>query len=316
MEAVLMAVYTPWLVEMIGSVDVPHEKVNGWIIDYFGFIPVFRGRMERLAMKQALEVLAQKGIIGIFPEGGIWDAGGMQPQTGVAWLSEKSGAPVLPIAFGGTQGALAAAFKFKRPLLTMTIGETISPVAPGDKKDRHTWLEQYARQVMDAVYSLLPSDQRQQIQQIEDEQFELQISLLDTENRPIENPSHLIIQHPVALAKFLHRPGILKIFRSNLHLPIAALQTLAERPSPTQIASATQLVLEVLQTSNPYLLSYRFGPREGEAMQLGLQELLALSQWAAGENLTLHIDPIRRFTLVAENRQVVQIQQGEFKDWM
>jgi 1-acyl-sn-glycerol-3-phosphate acyltransferase len=316
MEAVLMAVYSPWLIEMLGSVDIPHEKFNAWIINFFGYIPIFRGRMERRAMHQALEVLAQNGVIGVFPEGGIWDTGSMKPQTGVAWLSQKSGVPVLPIAFGGTLGALADAFKFKRPQLTMTIGKPIPPASASSGEDRRAYLEEYANQVMSAVYALLPAEQRHIQPKITHETFKLEIALHDRRGQPVEIPPDLLIHHSAALVKFLHRPAILKIFDINLHLPVKPIQNLHTHPTAAQISQSLCAILDYLANDNPYLLTYRFGPKEGEAMQLGLQELLALSAWAVQSDYTLHLTPIRRFFSAPNETQITQTRQGEFKHWM
>jgi 1-acyl-sn-glycerol-3-phosphate acyltransferase len=52
----------------------------------------------------------------------------MQAQTGVAWLSSQSQAPVVPVGFGGMRGAIAAMLRLQRPHLSMTIGEAIPPI--------------------------------------------------------------------------------------------------------------------------------------------------------------------------------------------
>ncbi len=51
-------------------------------------------------------------------------------------------------------------------------------------------------------------------------------------------------------------------------------------------------------------------------MQAGLEELLALARWAAGRGLALAITPIRRFTALDQGKEVVQIKQGSFEQWM
>ncbi|MEJ2598746.1 MAG: 1-acyl-sn-glycerol-3-phosphate acyltransferase, partial [Anaerolineales bacterium] len=49
MEAVLMVVYTPWQVEMIGAGDIPQEKIIEWVISFYGSIPIRRGSFDRQA---------------------------------------------------------------------------------------------------------------------------------------------------------------------------------------------------------------------------------------------------------------------------
>ena len=71
MEVVLMSVYAPWIIEFMGSIDIPHEKFIAAIIHAYGFIPVFRGNVTYSSMKTGVDVLKQNGVLGIFPEGGI-----------------------------------------------------------------------------------------------------------------------------------------------------------------------------------------------------------------------------------------------------
>ena len=316
MEAVLMAVYTPWQVEMLAAADVPHERITQMCIDIFGAIPIHRGRVDRPAMTQALDVLKQGGVVAVFPEGGIWDAGAMRAQTGVAWLSYRADTPVLPIGFGGTMGALGEALRLKRPELTMNVGERIPAARLPGGKARKAYFEEYAAQVMEAVNALIPEEARPRQATITDERFELQVAVRGVDGEPVSYPAELAIQHPTALAKLLHRPGILKIFTINLRLPTQVLQNLDSQHDANAIAEAARSVLEYLEQENPYLLTYRFGPSEGAAMEAGLHELLALSRWAARSGLPLLLTPVRRYYSPDREEEVVQIQQGTFEHWM
>jgi hypothetical protein len=267
-------------------------------------------------MNKALDVLKQRGILGIFPEGGIWDAGAMKAQSGVAWLSYRAGAPVLPIGFSGTRGALGAAFKLKQPKISMRIGNLIPAARLPQGKPRKVYFQEFAAEVMETVRSLLPEDDLNRQVRTINERFELEITLHGEDGSSQEPPPELAIQHTSALSKFLHRPAILKIFRKNLRMPIKALQNLDTHHDPCEIAVATQHILNYLKDDNPYLLPYRFGPKESAAMQLGLEELLDLAQWAAEEGFSLIITPIYRYYRSDQEGEIVQTKQGKFEHWM
>ena len=316
MEAVLMAVYTPWQVETLGAADVPHERVTELAIRFFGCIPVHRGSFDRWALNQALGVLKQGGVIALFPEGGIWEAGAKRAQTGVAWLSYRGNTPVLPIGFGGTVGALGVALRLKGPRLTMNVGESIPAASPPPGKARKVYLEEYATRVMDAVNALVPAEDRARQVRVTDEWFELQVASRGPDGVSRDIPPGVVIRHPAALAKLLHRPGVLKIFTSNLRLPTRVLQNLAEEHNAVAIAKAARSVLDYLEEENPYLLTYRFGPQEAAAMQAGLKELLTLARWAVESGLSLTIRPISRYILLGQGREIVQTEQGVFERWM
>jgi 1-acyl-sn-glycerol-3-phosphate acyltransferase len=316
MEAVLMIVYTPWQIEMLGAADIPHEKITQIAASAYKFIPVNRGHFDRAALVKSLDVLRQGGVVAIFPEGGIWDAGRMRAQTGVAWLSYRADAPVLPIGFGGTTGALGAALRLKRPRLTMRVGQLMPAARLPEGKSRKAYFEAFATRVVEAIRALLPPGDPARRVTVVDERFELRVAVQAPGGGPNPPRDDLSIQHATALAKLLHRPAILKIFTSNLNLPTPPLQNLDREPVPAEIVEAVRAILNYLDEENPYLLTYRFGPRPAKAMRLGLEELLALARWASESGLRLTLTPIRRYTSPDEGQEVVQVKQGAFKGWM
>jgi 1-acyl-sn-glycerol-3-phosphate acyltransferase len=316
MEAVLMAVYTPWQVEMLGAADIPHEWITEIAMRVFGCIPVHRGRVDRAALRQALGVLAQGGILGIFPEGGIWEANAMRPQAGVAWLSYRARAPVLPIGFGGTLGALEAAGKLRRPALTMNVGTRIPAATLSEGKSKKAYLESYARRVIEAVTDLVPADDPARRDHAADERFTLQVEVRGPDGTPATYPDALAPVYGGALAKLLHRPAVLKILRQNLRLPVGPLQDLAQADEVGPIALGIESVLGYLRDENPYFLTYRFGPKEAEAMETGLGELLALARWAAASGCTLRVRPVRHYRSPETGHEILQTEQEAFQGWM
>jgi len=260
--------------------------------------------------------LRQDGVIGIFPEGGIWEAGGMTAQPGVAWLSYRSGAPVLPIGFSGTIGALGKALNFKRPKLSMNIGNLIPAASLPKEKSRKQYFVEYATQVLNAIRALLPKNDPSLQATIRDERFELNISARNLDGQLVSIPEELLIVHDKPLAKVLHRPGILKIFQKNLNMPVAPLQSIDKHHNPNDFIKPLQQIIQYLKSDNPYLFSYRFGPKQGEEMALGLKEFLRLSEWANNQNLTLDITPIRYYYDIETQQEIVQTDQGNFEHWM
>lgn len=317
MEVALMAFYTPWALEFVGSADVPHEPIFDFATRFYGYIPIRRGRIERASLNQAADVLKQKGTIGIFPEGGVWNPGTMRAQTGVAWLSYHTQTPVLPIAFSNATGALAQAAKLKRPRLAMYVGKPM-PAATYNRKDgsRKTVFEAYATRVMDAVHDMIPVDERVHPVEIEYEEFETKIIVCDQNDTPVDIPADLQITHTSPLAKFLQRPVILRIFSRHFKLPTQALQNLDAEHHPAHIADAVTHVLNFLEHENPYLLVYRFGPKEGDYMKEGLQQLHTLAQWTNRHGYKLKVTPIRRYKLKNKPTETVQTTQHNVDQWI
>ena len=313
MEVVMMSVFTPWQVEMLAGAEIPPDEHFYEVVkNFFGFIPIKRGQMDRQALKQCLDTLSQNGIVGIFPEGGIWEPGVKTAHNGVAWLSHRSGAPVLPIYFGGSIGAIGNAVRLKRPKITMDIGKVLAPATVPDGMSRKVYFQHYATEVMEAVRGLMPPDMPEEQAVIIDERFEFDFIVYNHVGEEIE-VQHLTIDHPAALAKFLHRPGILKVFRSNLRLRTGVLEHLHQERNAREITNALQLVLNYLNDDNPAFLTYRFGREQGKAMQRGLEELHTLATWVADSHATLHLKPIRRYHLPDQAEEIVQIKQEKFR---
>lgn len=316
MEAVLLNIFSPWQIEMLSAADTPAEKVTELVANLYGVIPLHRGSYDRAALASALDVLKQGGFIGLFPEGGIWEEGKKKALPGIAWLSYRSGAPVLPIGFSDTTGTMNAGLKLQRPKLSMHVGKLLAPASLPPGRSRKEYLQEYADQVMEAVHQLVPQEGYTTEPEIVDERFQLEITVFgqDGSHQPV--PGNLEVRERIPLAKFLHRPAILKIFRVNLEMPVEPLEKLADRPGVADLIPACQSVLDYLREENPYLLTYRFGVQGGLAMQRGLEELLRLLDWCRDQDCQILIQPIRYYHSLKEGRQVRQVRQGQFQSWM
>ena len=74
------------------------KPVVGSFLRSIGMIPVDRGNADISAIKTALGILKNKGIIGIFPEGTRVKAEeGSQAKTGAVMLASRTGVPILPV---------------------------------------------------------------------------------------------------------------------------------------------------------------------------------------------------------------------------
>ncbi len=79
-------------------------------------IPIERAGVSRRSIGQAEELIAEGWSLVLFPEGGRSPDGWGQPHKGgAAWLSERTGAPVVPIHIAGTGRILAKGDKRIRP---------------------------------------------------------------------------------------------------------------------------------------------------------------------------------------------------------
>lgn len=308
-EVAMMGAYTPYPLEMMGAGDIPLDPRYAWLADLYGFIRIKRGSMDREGLTLALDVLKQNGVVGLFPEGGIWENTLRQARTGVAWLSSKANAPIIPIGFWGIEGALTKLVRLKRPRINMRVGKLIPPIdvnLPG--VSRKQALNQGANLIMERITELIPEDERRIRKQTyvgEDFDFKLIVTQPDGSQYPV--PEELNIKDKRGLSKFYHRPVMLDVFTRNLRLPVMALNQIDRAHEPIEIASAVQAILDYLAT-NPYFFEYRFGQEEGEAMERGLVQLRDTARWLAEHKpaYTLQVKPIRRYTLIDTQEEVIE----------
>jgi 1-acyl-sn-glycerol-3-phosphate acyltransferase len=297
LEALLMVVYPPYLVELIGTGDIPMEPQFAWLTKLYGYISINRGNLDRTGLRAAANILNQQGVLGIFPEGGIWKPAAMQAQTGVAWLSHETQSPVVPIGFGGMRGAIQSMLKLQRPRLMMNVGPAIDPIQIHRTDiSRKAALAEGAALIMERIHRLIPAEEREFAAMRFDECYQLQIKITSPDGSLIPIPQELLPVNGSELAKFLHQPVLLRVFTRNLKMPVVSpLQTPHRNQPARAIERAAQAVIDYLQVNRGFLI-YRFGMDEGLLMEAGIIELRSLSSWAAKQGYFIDLNPIYTYT--------------------
>jgi 1-acyl-sn-glycerol-3-phosphate acyltransferase len=314
MEVGMIQAFAPYQMEFLTTGDIPLEPKFAAAAKIYGYIPVKRGSMDRKAMSVAVNVLEQGGIIVLFPQGGIWDTRVTQARTGVAWLSQKGNAPVLPIGFGGTTGSFKAAAELKRPHVYMNVGEPIPPIPTQiEGMSRKETLEHGTGVIMQAVFDLIPDWEKESWHSIAEEHFALEVEYTTADGAPIEDTPPAV-NDPELVGLFFHRPVLLDAMRRNLELPVGVLEQLATERDPAAFRDALDNVLEYVAEANPFFLTYRFGNNDGKKMTQGLRDLRGAAAWAAQNGYTMNIMPIREYRRESETELTRQVYPAKVKE--
>jgi 1-acyl-sn-glycerol-3-phosphate acyltransferase len=104
---------------------------------HVGSIPIELSRPDPGAIRGALRVLADGGVLGIFPEGPNGRNGRLAPgQPGVALVALRSGVPVVPAAITGTAEALWARRSYipRRLPFRLRFGRPLRFPRPGHRR--------------------------------------------------------------------------------------------------------------------------------------------------------------------------------------
>jgi 1-acyl-sn-glycerol-3-phosphate acyltransferase len=161
-DPVAMIRATPWPLEFLGGFNNPSAPpITTWIPKVWGRYPVFRGTGSRYALRGAEAVMAQRGILGVFPEGGSWAAVLRPPRPGAAFLAARTGARLLPMGFDGLIDIFPRLRKGQRAPATVRIGKPFGPFsAEGRGRERRRQLNEIGHQIMRHIAELIPAERR------------------------------------------------------------------------------------------------------------------------------------------------------------
>lgn len=110
MDSVFLALVVDRPVSFLAKAEYFDRRRTSWIFRSLGQIPVRRGNPAgaRRALDAALEVLAEGGIVGVYPEGSRSRDGKLhRGNLGPARLAAASGAPIVPVGLIGTEAVQA-----------------------------------------------------------------------------------------------------------------------------------------------------------------------------------------------------------------
>jgi 1-acyl-sn-glycerol-3-phosphate acyltransferase len=145
------------------------DNISGWAADkyrihlLFGAIlmlgnPIFirRGKVDREALDAAIEVLNSGLAFGLAPEGTRSKTGALiKAKTGISYLADRSGAPILIAAITGTETAFKKLRKLQRPHITIQFSNLFH-LPPLDPDNRAGSMRRNADEVMCRMAAMLP----------------------------------------------------------------------------------------------------------------------------------------------------------------
>lgn len=121
-----------------------------WICRAMRCIPVDREGQDMKPIRDALRVLKDGGLIGVFPEGHLNRSRDLLPgHPGIAWLALKSGAPVFPVYIRNAPRANNMVTPFCTPArVEVCYGEAIDTTPYRERRLTHQVLEEFADRMM------------------------------------------------------------------------------------------------------------------------------------------------------------------------
>jgi 1-acyl-sn-glycerol-3-phosphate acyltransferase len=152
-DSLFIPLVVPRRVTFVAKAEYFDDPKTAWLFRALGQIPIRRegGSVSERALDSAAEVLDKGGVFGIYPEGtrtrdGLLHKG----RTGVARLSIRTGAPIVPCGLVGTDEIQPTGKRFPRLFRKVVIrfGAPIDPRRWSDRADDRLVLRQMTDELM------------------------------------------------------------------------------------------------------------------------------------------------------------------------
>jgi 1-acyl-sn-glycerol-3-phosphate acyltransferase len=163
LDALMLIWSVPWLMEFLADFDMPNvpplfKLFPKWYQTY----DVAQGAANIEALHAAEAILAQDGVLGIFPEGRVHPPPLQQALPGAAFLALRTGAPVLPVGIYSDRNwdVVGSILKDRRRLrVTCHFGDVFGPLAcDHPQRPSREAINAAGEKMMDEIARLLPPD--------------------------------------------------------------------------------------------------------------------------------------------------------------
>lgn len=182
----LLMIFMPVRIVFLLAVETERICFFRFLSRTFNLIPIWRGQVDRKAMRAALAALKDGRTIGVFPEGGIdpnlaearergerieqiaghtarHSANLIPAQAGIGLLASQAQARLLPVALLGSEKILVNAKRLRRTRVRIRVGRPFGPLTiPDDtpRRERRRHIDALTDETMRQIAALLPPGHR------------------------------------------------------------------------------------------------------------------------------------------------------------
>ena len=281
-DPVVLMNYLPQDVSIVGPGDFKLLFPANLLIDYLGVIRVQRGAPDKDSLRQMTEVLKSARMLVLFPEGGTWEKRLDDVKPGASYLSLVTGAPMIPVAIGGTYQVWRKIFTLQRPRITLHFAPPLPPIINTDRKRRQEDLRQASFALMEIIYQHLPIEEQARYDLYARQKFsgslEFAPALIDRQ-----------ADFPI-LAELVSKPNLLSPLRDNLKLPLLPLINPTKFHPAYDFTFAAEALLAAFAKTVPGYVNYRLGDGKAQALTLELETLKSIAEDAQAQRIAMRFN--------------------------
>lgn len=289
-DPVVLANYLPLESALVGPGDFKLLWPGSWLVENSGVITIMRGSVDRDSFKKMEAVLRAGKMLGIFPEGGTWEKRLEDVKSGVAFLSASTGAPIVPIALGGTYQVWKKMFRLQRPHVTIRFGTLLPPVQlSGNRKTRQQELQDASVELMRVIYGMLPTEDQRRYDECAVQRFSATLDFIPHVMKKVQQG---VLPLFSGLAELVSKPNLFSPLYLNAGLPLRPfVQKLGRFVPAFEFYRATTALQEAFAGDFQGYLEYRLGDEKTAQVIQDLADLMPLAQEA------IQADVAMRFTV-------------------
>lgn len=140
--------------------DELFNSPSAFLIRALGAFSARKFGKSGMALRQALRMLDEGKVLGVFPEGKRSPERRMgEGEIGVGFIALRAGVPVVPVGISGSEYLEGKRSIFRRPAVTVTIGQPLSFAKTRSKLSREQ-LRETTVTIMQGIARLLPPGYR------------------------------------------------------------------------------------------------------------------------------------------------------------
>jgi 1-acyl-sn-glycerol-3-phosphate acyltransferase len=269
-DALLMLILVPPDTIFVGPGDFRLLWPANWGVKLMGVILMKRGSVDREGLKRMLDALKAGGRLALFPEGGTWEKPIEEVKSGVTYLSQATGARIVPMGFGGTYRVWARMLRLQFPRVTVRIGAPLPPTeVSDDRKRRQDELQAAAVDLMRRIYDLLPPDTQARYDRLARQRFSGALRFRPNTLQPPDVPLN-------ALAELVAKPNLFSPLRLNARLPVRPFARHGRYVAPRRMKTAADALQRAFAEGDfSGYLEYRLGEAKAAEVRTALAAISA-----------------------------------------
>jgi len=157
LDTPVLGVTVPRRARVFAARKWERRPIAGWVLRTLGnAIFVYRGEVDRQALRKALAVLKDGGVLAMAPEGTRSDTGALQQgKEGTAYLAARTGVPLVPVVAYGQEKMFSSLLRGRRAEVHVIYGPPFAlPSTPGRVSKKQ--LQEFTEQIMLGLAAMLP----------------------------------------------------------------------------------------------------------------------------------------------------------------